>query len=100
MFVYQDGKLYVQSGNKLVWVEIYPDLNFTITEQVVKRKATARNLTNMEVKCKFHLNSLVPIEPRVEKPKATRKPRTKKVEVTANESTDNTTKSTGKRTAK
>ena len=62
MYVYQDGKLYVQSGEKLVWVEIYPDLTFTITEEEVERKVSARNLSNGEVKAKFHLTNLVPVE--------------------------------------
>jgi hypothetical protein len=84
MYVYQDRKLYVQSGDKLVWVEIHPDFTFTITDVVVDRKITARNISNSEVLAKFQLVSLEPIEfkPKVtpELPKVS-KPQTPKEEV-------------------
>lgn len=63
MYIYQEGKLYVQSGDKLVWVEIYPDQTFTLTNVEVERKPVAKVLTNMEIKAKFHVDRVTaPVE--------------------------------------
>lgn len=56
LYIYQNGKLYTQDGDKLVGVEIYPD-------HVIKVEGTETELaevydvfTPYEVKCKWHIN--------------------------------------------
>lgn len=56
MYILQEGKLYIQDGDSLVGIEIYPD-------KVLKVKGTETGyvipyqmLTPFEVRCKFQLN--------------------------------------------
>jgi hypothetical protein len=64
MFVYQDGKLYVQDGEKLVGVEIYSDKIIKLKEFTVKKKKESKLLSHFEVVCKFQLNEKAYIFPR------------------------------------
>ena len=67
MFVYQDGKLYVQDGGKLVGVEIYSDKIVKLKEFTVKQKKDSKVLSHFEVGCKFQLKDNTYIFPRDEK---------------------------------
>lgn len=115
MFVYQNDKLYVQSGDKLVWVEIHSDQTFTYIKGDFKIQPSARFLTSTEVDAKFRLNQMTIVKPKVikevvekveikkvqPKPRAKAKPRTtKKTEVKKVESTNNTKKPSTRRVSK
>lgn len=67
MYIYQNGKLYVQlSGNKIVGVEIYPHETKRLsgTETILGEKY--QPLTKYEVFCKFNIEHAPYIFPREE----------------------------------
>lgn len=91
MFIRQDGKIFIQDGDKIVGVEIYPD-------KIVKLKDTKTNLlteheifTANEIKRKYNISEDNPyifpkevvekgveaIEPTTETKKPAKKPRGK-----------------------
>ena len=57
MYIYQNGKLYVQDGDKVVGVEIHSHKVNRIagTEDLISSDAIF--LTPFEVQCKFHLDT-------------------------------------------
>ena len=55
MYVYQNGKLYLQDGEKLVGVEIYFDKVLPIKGTETKMGKLYELLTKYEVMCKFHI---------------------------------------------
>jgi hypothetical protein len=58
MFIYQDGKLYVQDGDTLIGVEIYPDSVIKVEGTETELKEKHQLLTPFEVRCKFNIKSL------------------------------------------
>lgn len=69
MFVYQNGKLYVQDGNKIVGVEIYPNSVKKVKGTETKQEKNALVLNHFEVQAKFQLkdkNYIFPQEPKKE----------------------------------
>lgn len=55
MFVYQNGKLYVQDGNEIIGVEIYPDSIIKIESTRTELSPSARFLTPFECMSKFNI---------------------------------------------
>lgn len=68
MFVYQNGKLYSQDGNKLVGVDVYSD-NVLLVEgtEVEFDHTIGMILEPFEVRCKFQIEITPYIFPREEK---------------------------------
>ena len=56
MYIYQNNKLYVQEGDTLVGVEIYPDKILRIDGETARLSKSARYLTLEEVIKKFQIN--------------------------------------------
>ena len=55
MFVYQNGKLYIQNGDKIVGVECYPDFIKKVNGSETKQSEDALILTNSEMMAKFNI---------------------------------------------
>lgn len=55
MFIYQNGKLYVQDGDTLVGVEIHPDKIIKVEDEVATLSKSAMYLTLDEVIRKFQI---------------------------------------------
>lgn len=55
MYVYQDGKLYAQEGDKLIGVEIHPDKVLRLKGTETKLSDSYEMLTPYEVQCKFQI---------------------------------------------
>lgn len=70
MFVYQNGKMYVQDGGKLIGVEIYPDKVIKVSGTETTLDANARFYTPFEVRCQYNLDNggeyIFPQEKKVE----------------------------------
>lgn len=66
MYIYQNGKLYVQKEEFLIGVEIYPDkvLEIEGTETELAEKYDV--CTTHEVRCRFHIEEIPYIFPRGE----------------------------------
>lgn len=57
MYILQNGKLYVQDGDKLVGVEIYLDKgSVRLDKEVAKLSDTYEMCTKADVICRFHLS--------------------------------------------
>lgn len=55
MFIYQDGKLYIQKGKKIVGVEIYPDKFVIVKGTETVQRDDCRVLNAFEMKAKFNI---------------------------------------------
>lgn len=65
MYIYQNGKLYVQVGNGLVGVEIYPDKVIKVKGTETKLGDSYKILTPHEVQSKFNIKEapyIFPVE--------------------------------------
>lgn len=65
MFIYQNGKLYVQDGNKFVGVEIYSDKITKVKGTEVTKNKNSKLLSHFEVRAKFQLDEkpyIFPVE--------------------------------------
>lgn len=60
MFVYQDGKLFIQKGKKIIGVEVYADKIKTITGTETDEKPNRIILTASEMKAKFNITEETP----------------------------------------
>ena len=54
MYVYQNGKLYIQHGNDLFGVEIYPDEVVVLKDEKTVLGKEFELLTLVEVQARFH----------------------------------------------
>lgn len=65
MYAYQDGKLYVQVGDKLVGVDVYSDNVLLVEDSEVELDhSLATLLEPFEVRCKFQIDVAPYIFPR------------------------------------
>lgn len=73
MYIYQNGKLYVQDGDFLVGVEIYPDKVRLIAGTETTLDKDAQRLTYYEVSCKWNIRGgnayIFPVEKNAEIPR-------------------------------
>ena len=67
MYIYQDGKLYIQDGEQLVGVEIYSDKVVLVEGENTTLSKECKILTAYEVQCKFHIQQTPYIFPRGDK---------------------------------
>lgn len=92
MYIYQNGKLYIQSGNKIVGVEIYPDKIIKVAGTDTVKEPNAMILTAYEVRCKFHTDMepyIFPVEKKTTKAEV-------KEEVVKNDTSGKTSKTNRK----
>lgn len=95
MFIYQDGKIYIQDKKDIVGVEIYSDKILPVKGSETKL-GVHEKLTAYEVKCRFNIREDNPyIFPFEKKEEKVEEDEVKK-EVKSNESTSKTKKSGGK----
>ena len=66
MYIYQNGKLYLQVGDKLVGVEIYSDQVLCIDGYDTVLEENHLVLSPLEVRCKFQTDEHPYIFPKVE----------------------------------
>ena len=57
MFIYQNGKLYTQHGDKLVGVEIYSDKVIVVEGTETTLADSYETFTPFEVRCKWNIES-------------------------------------------
>ena len=102
MYIYQDGKLYIRQGKKLVGVEIYPHSIKKVKGSETTEKIDRKILTFDETMAKFHISEETPyIFPQEKEEKPKEEPKEELVEkVVKKNATANSKKSTRKSTSK
>ena len=72
MLIYQNGKLYVQHGDNIIGVEIYPDKIIKVDGSEEKLSEKYQVLTPYEVRCKWHITKdnfyIFPTKPKFKDP--------------------------------
>lgn len=64
MYIYQNGKLYIQKDNRLIGVEIYSDKVLTVEGTETELSENHERFTPFEVYCKFQIRNTPYIFPR------------------------------------
>lgn len=60
MYIYQNGKLYIEKNGKLVGVEIYPDKTVIVAGTETSRAKKFQIYTRPEVVAKYHITPTNP----------------------------------------